>query len=150
MGSCHYINGKFSCTNHNFILESKEKINVKYYFYILKLKFNDLLKLYHGQGLKNLSQKNLLDFKLPILPVDKQNKLVEEFDKIFNNYEELSQLIELYSNIDFMDLLINGEFDKFRYLNHTTQLSNILINNVKKNKFEKYKEILKYTDLLTS
>ena len=119
LGSCHYINSKFSCSGHNFILENNNKIklNTKYVFYYIKTNIKLLRELFKGNGLKNLSKTNMENFKIPILPQDHQDRIIENMDKIIgDNYGLLDKLVSKFKNLDLFNILLNENYSNFEKL----------------------------------
>lgn len=79
-GSIH-IDNNFSCSADNFVLDITDN-NINYIFYFLKLNFCELYKLYRGNGLKHLSTKDLLNFKISTPATQHQQEIVEFLDTI--------------------------------------------------------------------
>jgi len=50
-----FIDSNFSCSADNFLLQTNKEYNIKYLYYYLKIRFEELYKLYSGNGLKHLS-----------------------------------------------------------------------------------------------
>jgi len=78
----HYIDGRFSASDHTYILKNKntEKISLKY---IYQLIFNNLYiieKGFQGQGLKNVSKKHLQSIQIPLPPLEVQQEIVAQLD----------------------------------------------------------------------
>jgi type I restriction-modification system DNA methylase subunit len=149
-GSCHYINGKFSCSADNFILNIKEKdqdkINIKYLYYYIKIQFNKLLELFTGQGLKHLTLTNLPKFKIPILPIDHQLEIVKKVDNIIGyDYELLDRMVNEFKDIDIFKFLLYKDYDTFSLIKqYSFELSSY--EKYKKSIFEENK--MKYTNLI--
>jgi type I restriction-modification system DNA methylase subunit len=117
-GSCHYINGIFSCSADNFILKlTNNIISTKFLYYYIKTKFNELQNLYTGNGLKHLTLTNLPKFKIPILPLEHQNNIVTEMDKLFEaDCKLLDKLVSKFKDYDLFKLLLNENYESFNDL----------------------------------
>ena len=66
-----FIDSNFSCSADNFLICTKN-IDIfynKYIYYYLKINFTELYKLYKGNGLKHLSQVDLLNFMVPMFKI---------------------------------------------------------------------------------
>ena len=63
-----------------------ENINLKYVYWTLKY-YKDYINdvAYIGSGLKHLNKKILLNFKIPLPPLDIQTRIVEQLDNIYEN-----------------------------------------------------------------
>ena len=76
IGNCFLTEGKFFPSDHIFVIDIKDKILMKYIYYILSN--NDKLdKLKTGVGIPNITKKTLENFKIPIPSIDRQKEIVE-------------------------------------------------------------------------
>ena len=73
----------FSCSDHNFIITSK---NLYYIFHFLKGNMNLLNSLFNGSVLKNLPKNKLINFNIPIPTTDQSIK--QWVDKISKPFDE--------------------------------------------------------------
>ena len=116
-GSCHYINEKFSCSADNYIFYSDNNYNMRYLYYFLKISFNQIEKLFKGQGLKHLTLEGLKKLKIPILSPDHQERIVEFMDNIIgDNYSLLDNIVSKFKDYDLFKILINEDYDGFKKL----------------------------------
>ena len=80
-GTVFYRKGKFNITNVCGLLENKDpdKLNIKYLYYIL----HKYAPLYVNKNTSNpkLMSNVMSDIKIPIPPIETQNKIVEILDK---------------------------------------------------------------------
>jgi type I restriction-modification system DNA methylase subunit len=103
-----FIDSNFSCSADNFLIQNKTTDYIlKYIYYYLKLSFYKLYKLFKGNGLKHLSQTDLLNYLIPNIPLDHQTEIVEFLDKQFEMY----QINKLNKQIPLFDLLIKKEWN---------------------------------------
>jgi type I restriction-modification system DNA methylase subunit len=103
-----FIDSNFSCSADNFLIRTKntDTFQNKYTYYYLKINFTELYKLYKGNGLKHLSQVDLLNFLIPNLPLAHQTEIVEFLDQQFTTYN----INKLNKQIPLFDLLIKKEW----------------------------------------
>ena len=76
---------EFSASDNCFILQNKNKSisNLKYVYYYLYYNLDTLTHLYTGENgvVKHISKANIKGIKIPILCIEKQNKIVEYCEK---------------------------------------------------------------------
>jgi len=94
----------------------KDKLNEQYLYYYLVFIQNKIYKLQNGAGQPHVYSKDLQKFKFPILPIEKQNKIVEFLDKLFTNKYNLQSVIKYYENNDIFRLLLDEKYDIFEKL----------------------------------
>jgi type I restriction enzyme M protein len=92
----HYINGKFSASDHTYILrnKNKEKISLKYIYELLLNNLEVIEKGFQGQGLKNISKKYLESIKIPMPPLEIQEQIVSELNTYQNIISGAKQIAE--------------------------------------------------------
>jgi len=76
IGNCFLTEGKFFPSDHIFIIHIKDKILMKYVYYIL-LNNENLDKLKTGIGIPNITKTILENLKIPIPSMEKQKEIVE-------------------------------------------------------------------------
>lgn len=78
----HYVNGKFSASDHTYVLKNKseEKLSLKYVYMLLLNNLEIIEKGFQGQGLKNVSKKYLQSIKIPLPPLEIQKEIVEQIE----------------------------------------------------------------------
>jgi restriction endonuclease S subunit len=116
-GTVFYRNGKFNCTNVCGTLQSIDSlINIKYLTYFL----NTVTKQYVNYvGNPKLMNEDMGQIKLPLPPLEIQQKIVDEISKIEekekeekNNIDSLNRKISNLLSMDFpkysLDILCNN------------------------------------------
>lgn len=98
LGTIFYDN-KFSCSDHNHLITTNNKIQNYYIYTILQFLKKSLFSQMNGSTLKNLSKTSLKDFQIPIPKTDKllnkwTNKISEPYDNIQKKKKELEDLEE--------------------------------------------------------
>ena len=90
-GTVFYRKGKFNITNVCGLLENKDpnKLNIKYLYYIL----HKYAPLYVNRNTSNpkLMSNVMSDIKIPIPPIEVQNKIVEILDKFSSLISTISE-----------------------------------------------------------
>ena len=101
LGNVYLQKGKSCFTSHLLAFEPKiPKINIKYLYYYLKIKKNNLMDLAkYTTSLGTIKKSELENFKIP-MPKDKS--LIDNLQPLFNEVEELQkeikELNETYNN----------------------------------------------------
>ena len=96
-----YYNGKFDAYQRTYIIESKDKnaLTVPYLYCFLDGYVEELRKQSIGGVIKYIKLGNLTEAQIPICSIEKQNEIVENFDKvnilISLRKQQLSKLDEL-------------------------------------------------------
>lgn len=103
----HYINGKFNYSTDCYAFNTYD-YNLKYLYYYLSSKSNDINKMFRGAGLKHLNKNEFLLFEIKETDKEKQSNIVAILDKVefliklrkkeINNYDFLikSQFVEMF------------------------------------------------------
>ena len=122
-GKSFYINDNFTIKayiNQRIIGIYSKIINIKYIYiiFILLLKKSLLQEaISNSNAQPNISKKNVLKLKIPILPKDHQERIVENLDKIFDNdYKQLDSMVSTYKDYDLFKILLNENYDDFEKL----------------------------------
>ncbi len=78
----HYMNGKFSTSDHTYILKKKNnaELLLSYVYKFIRSNLNLIEKGFRGQGLKNVSKKYLQSIKIPLPPLSVQKEIVEKIE----------------------------------------------------------------------
>lgn len=101
----------------SIISKNNDMLIEKYLYYYLKLSLQDkLYKLQNGAGQPHVYSKNVAKFKIPIVSIEKQNKIIEILDKLFTNKYNLQCVVEYYENNDIFKLLLDEKYDIFEKL----------------------------------
>ena len=93
VGSVKYVNGKFYPGNHTLVINPKScDHNIKYLYYYIKLclDFKDLLA---GSVIPELNKTLFLRSKIPVPPLEMQNRIVEQLDNIYETEIESSKKV---------------------------------------------------------
>lgn len=93
----HYIEGKFALANImcGIIVKDTTRLNVKYLFYILSSKKDDILTpLMTGTSNVSLDVDELHDVEIPLPPLEKQLALVKELEKEEEDIKKLEYEVE--------------------------------------------------------
>ena len=123
--------------------------NNDFMFYYLKLQQSKIMKrqseggLQTGQAQPHVKCGDMEKFKLPILPQDHQERIVEYMDKIFgSDYKKLDKLVSKFKDYDLFKILLNENYSGFDkllelyddiiyqegfYKRYTTEYKNMLI-----------------------
>ena len=78
----HYLDGRFSASDHTYVLKNLDeaKISLKYVYLIILNNLDLIEKGFQGQGLKNVSKKHLQSIKIPLPPLEIQEQVVEQIE----------------------------------------------------------------------
>ena len=72
----NYYNGKFSTSDHCYVIQKKDvNIDTQYVYYYLKSNIQILEKGFKGIGLKNISKKYISNIRIPLLSLDVQKRI---------------------------------------------------------------------------
>ena len=106
IGNMVLTNGKFFPSDHMFIIKINNDITLKYIYYYLLLNKEKLDKLKTGIGIPNITKEILENFKIPIQPMEIQEKMVEFLDSINEIMEDNKNKIEKLkkSNENYLDI----------------------------------------------
>jgi len=101
-----YYNGKFSASDHCYVIQKKSQdVYVKYVYFFLKANMHILQEGFKGAGIKNISKKYLLNIKVPLPDT------LEEQRKIANILTQVEELIEKRNeSIGLLDELLKSTF----------------------------------------
>jgi len=83
---------KFSTSDHCYILQNKNNLllNLKYCYYYLYNNLDIMSQLYTGVAIKNISKTKIEEIKIPIPPIERQKRLVEYLDFIYEKANKTS------------------------------------------------------------
>lgn len=90
----HYLNGKFSASDHTYIIEKKEEsLNYIYNFLLYNI---EILEVgFKGQSLKNISKTFLESIKIPLPPKNIQEKITKNIDVLEKEEEKINKEIKI-------------------------------------------------------
>ena len=101
--SIHYVNGKFNYSTDCFVFNT-DKYNLKYLYYYLLSKRDDINKMFRGAGLKHLNKNEFVLLNVKEIDLKEQTHIVNKLDKI-------NEMIELRKNeIEKCNNLIKSQF----------------------------------------
>jgi type I restriction-modification system DNA methylase subunit/restriction endonuclease S subunit len=118
-GYVNYNNGNPFWASQCFTMKSKNinKMNDKYLYYyskiILEYKFMSKQK---GAGIPFIRYTQIINVKIPIPSLEKQNKIVEFLDNLFTDKYNLQSVAKYYENYDLFELLLDDKYDIFEKL----------------------------------
>ena len=114
--SIHYVNGKFNYSTDCYVFNT-DKYNLKYLYYYLLSKKDDIKKMFRGAGLKHLNKNEFVMLNIKDISLNEQCGIVNQLDKV-------NEIIELRKNeIEKCNNLIKSQFvEMFKNVNETVRL----------------------------
>ena len=91
IGTIYYYNGRCNCSTLLYTLIPKNNTNVKYLYYYLKRNENMFKCCETGSANKSLSIDIFNKIKIPVPPLEVQNRIVEQLDNIYETEIESSK-----------------------------------------------------------
>lgn len=96
----HYINGKFSSSDHTYIfINNKKNIILKFIYYVINSNLHILEVGFKGIALKNIAKSFIQSLKIPLPPFEIQKQIVAECEKVEEQHNTLSLSIKEYQNL---------------------------------------------------
>ena len=96
---------------------NENKGNNKYIGYYLILNQNTIYKLARGTGQQNLDMDNFKKIKIPIIPIEKQNKIVKFLDELYEDKQiKIQDTATYYESHDIFRLLLDKKYNNFKNL----------------------------------
>lgn len=94
----HYLDGRFSASDHTYVLKNLDeaKISLKYVYLIILNNLDLIEKGFQGQGLKNVSKKHLQTIKIPLPPLEIQGQVVEQIDGYQKIIDGINQAVSAW------------------------------------------------------
>jgi restriction endonuclease S subunit len=94
--SCHYYKGKAAYSSHTYVIKAKDNTIMNKYLYILLNQNAQFItdNYFTGSGLKNLQKQKFATFLIPLPPIEIQQKIVGEYEKIEQQQSAAQQNIE--------------------------------------------------------
>ena len=109
----NYLNGKFSASDHVYILVNNDNsVNIKYIYYFLNNNINLIQKNFTGVAIKNISKSSLRSIKIHIPPtIEEQSAIASILSKCDEEIELLKKKLGLYRGQKkwLMEKLLSGE-----------------------------------------
>lgn len=88
----HYLNGKFSSSDHTYIFTSdKEDIYLKFFYEVINANLEILEVGFKGIALKNISKTFIENIQIPKPPLEIQKQIVSECEKVEKQNSELNK-----------------------------------------------------------
>lgn len=139
----NYMSINYYLTDNGFSIKSLNyNICITKYIYYLLLLNNSLIKeLYKGSGQKVISKTNLKLVKIPIVPIEKQNKIVKFLDELYEDKQiKIQDTATYYESHGIFRLLLDDNFEEFEKLIEWQEQSVDLNKMIEfyKNKQERY------------
>lgn len=104
-GNCKYYNGKFSVSDHNYVLSPIKKINCKLVrYFLMKNNYKVLNDGFKGIGLKNISKTYIENINFSLNKNFDETKIIDLLSKI--EHSIYSKKIQL----DYLDELEKSVF----------------------------------------
>ena len=101
--SIHYVKGKFNYSTDCYVFNT-DKFNLKYLYYYLLNKSDDINKMFRGAGLKHLNKNEFISLNINYINLKQQLLIVKQLDK-------LTELITIKKQeIDKCNSLIKSQF----------------------------------------
>jgi type I restriction enzyme S subunit len=93
----NFYDKKFSASDHCYVIQKNtQDIDIKYVYYYLKSNLQILETGFKGAGLKNISKKYISEIKIPLLPLQDQQKIAQlltQIEELINKREESSNYL---------------------------------------------------------
>ena len=88
------------------------KININYLWYYLKCSQHEIDKFIAKNAAPNISWSQLKNLKIPNLPLDHQNEIVEFLDEVYQT-NQIEETIKYLKDVPIFNLLIMKRYDDF-------------------------------------
>ncbi|WP_239056363.1 N-6 DNA methylase [Helicobacter apodemus] len=97
----HYENGKFSSSDHTYIFTNlKEDVFLRYVYFIIRNNLELLEAGFKGIALKNIAKEFIENgVKIPLPPLEIQKQIVNECEKVEEQYNTIRMSIEEYQKL---------------------------------------------------
>ena len=106
-----YYNGKFNAYQRTYILTAKNnEIDIKYLYFFMQTYIQKLRDKSIGGVIKYIKLGNLTDAKIPLLPLQDQQKIAQQLSQIeelINKREESIKLLDELTKSTFLDMFIS-------------------------------------------
>ena len=118
------VSGKCWVNNHAHVLKPKDAINVDYLCY--SLMFRDVSNIVNGATRQKLTQADMKEIDIPLVPLDKQQDVVKKLDHVFSLINlRKQQLIKLDELVKSRFIEMFGDPESNTYGHPTKKLSEI-------------------------
>jgi hypothetical protein len=140
------ITGKPLYTNEaiaGLLIKNKKELLTKYLYYALC--FINTISSTGCLGNGSLNKTSLGKVKIPLISIEKQNKIVEILDDLFTYKYVLRSVVEYYKNTDIFKLLLDEKYDIFEKLVEWQDQSNELSKQIEFFKTRKHRYLYLYS-----
>lgn len=133
LGRVHFVEGKFIASDLCFILtpqkEYIDKINLKFYYALLTALSKDIVaNLAKGAAKKSINKGDFGNFEIPFLPIDKQDLIASQGEKVQDVTNRLLSVSENASqDIAGLRRVVVGDLARYELKEFT--ISDLLIRN---------------------
>ena len=136
------LNKKFYLNDSGLTISiNKEYGNNNYIGYYLVFNQYLIYNLARGTGQKNLDMENFKKIKIPIISIEKQNKIIDFLDKLYENKQiKIQDTVSYYKNNNIFKLLLDEKYDIFEKLIEWQEQSVELLKQIEflKNRQDRY------------
>ena len=111
------ITGRPVYTNEaiaGLLIKNKNELITKYLYYVLSSINVFSLKGCIGNG--SLNKISLGKLKIPIVSIEKQNRIILFLDNLYSINGNIKNTINYYDKLDIFDILLNENYDMYNYL----------------------------------
>ena len=101
MANIHYMNERFSSSDHTYIFSNAKNkaIILKFIYHIINSNLEILEAGFKGIGIKNISKTFIQNLKIPLPPLEIQKQIVEQCEEIEKQYQSIRMSIEEYQKL---------------------------------------------------
>ena len=109
----NYYEGKFDAYQRTYVIDvlNKEKVDLKFLYYALKICLNDFKRMSQGTSTRFLTKKILDNFEVQVPQIETQLKIVEILDSISNKIKTNQEINKNLRNL--IKLLYKHYFESF-------------------------------------
>ena len=137
--------GKFWVNNHAHVLQVISKF-IKESYFVYQYNCLDLTEYITGSAQPKLNAKNLSSIKIPLPPLEEQERIVKKLDSMLGRINEAKELIaqakETFENrrASILNLAFSGELTRKWRESNSIESSKILLENLNKEKIRLWEE----------
>ena len=114
IANIHYLNEPFSASDHTYILQKKQDIEMRFVYYSLLSCIDFIQKGFSGAAIKNVSKKYLTQIPVNIPQLAEQQRIVAKLDKAFEAIDKAKAIAEtnLKNAKELYESFLNNAFTK--------------------------------------
>lgn len=120
-------NEKFAVSNNIFMSKLKDNLNnnLKYIYYYLKINNDILINLKNGPAIPMINKEQFYSIKIPILSLERQNKVVEYLDILFESVKISKNKIKKLKlmNKYYLNNIIENKKSEIQKLNQVCEIN---------------------------